>query len=124
MSSKLIAIVAEVAKAESLVLVVQGVVHLFRGSLSLVRRVLKPSRSHKSYREGSQRKAFFAGRVDEESRTVAHVGHVDLSKFDKLWVKQTKKRKEKQPTQRNFIFEILLCDLVCQEQGHCSNTAT
>ena len=39
MSSKLIAIVAEVAKAESLVLVVQGVVHLFRGSLSFVRRV-------------------------------------------------------------------------------------
>ena len=57
----------------------------------MVRRVLKPSRLLKSYREGSQRKAFFAGRVDEESGTVAHVGHVDLSKFDKLWVKQIKK---------------------------------
>ena len=62
--------------------------------------------------------------MDEESGTVAYVGHVDLSKFDKLRVKQTTKRKEKQPTQRNFVFEILLCDLVCQEQGHGSNTAT
>ena len=61
--------------------------------------VLRTSRSLKNYREGSQRKAFFAGRVDEESGTVAHVGHVDLSKFDRLWVKQTKKRKEKQSTQ-------------------------
>lgn len=93
MSAQLIAIVAEVAQAESLVLVVQGVVHL-----CLVRRVLRTSRLLKSYREGSQRKAFFSGRVDEESGTVAHVGHVDLGKFDKLWVKQTTKRKEKQPT--------------------------
>ena len=60
--------------------------------------VLRTSRSLKSHREGSQRKAFFSGRVDEESGTVAHVGHVDLGKFDKLWVKQTTKRKEKQPT--------------------------
>ena len=36
--------------------------------------------------------------MDEESGTVAYVGHVDLSKFDKLRVKQTTKRKEKQPT--------------------------
>ena len=110
--TELVAVVPEVAETEALVLVVQGVLNLVeRSGSTYTDRCF--SIAH-NYREWGQGDSFLSSGVDEKSRTVSHVGHVDLGQryHDKLIDDEVGEEK------------VTKGDLVCQEQRDSSNTPT